>query len=164
MALSHLADAGVAWHPDLAPVQACLPDELAILQRQVSTGFLATRTSSMGRLFDAVSSISGVCQVAEHEAEASMRFEGLAATIGDREVTPYRFDVDGAGGLLVARPGPVIRAVAADVQRGVSAAESPSASTWRWATSSRPLPPDWVSRRPGSAWSACRVACSSTRF
>ena len=47
------------------------PATFALVQRQVTNGLTSTMTSSMGRLFDAISSISGVCQIAEYEAEAA---------------------------------------------------------------------------------------------
>ena len=49
-----------------------------MLSRQLETGLNSVPTSSMGRLFDAMSSLAGVCHRVAYEAEAAMRFEGLA--------------------------------------------------------------------------------------
>jgi hydrogenase maturation protein HypF len=122
MALSHLAAAGVEWTENLPPVAFCAAEERKVLRRMLATGLASTPTSSMGRLFDAVSSLCGICHVAEYEAEAAMRFEGVGAhkdgAIGDL----YRFELE-RGGLLLGRAEPVIKAVAADVSRGVSPRE-----------------------------------------
>jgi hydrogenase maturation protein HypF len=114
MALSHLRSAGVEWDPRLPCVTASNADELRVLARQLATGFTCLPTSSMGRLFDAVSSIAGVCHRTRYEAEAAMRFEGLARGVAAEDRYAFALDDD-----LVADPGPVIAAVAADVVAGV---------------------------------------------
>jgi hydrogenase maturation protein HypF len=119
MALSHLHAAGVAWDPKLPCVAACTPTERAVLARQLQTGLRCVPTSSMGRLFDAVSSLAGVCQRVAYEAEAAMRFEGLArGAIAGCEL-PYAFALGSTG---EADPRPVLTAAAADVLAGVDPA------------------------------------------
>ena len=122
MALSHLQSAGVEWNPALPSVAACSPQERSVLARQLHTGLGCSKTSSMGRLFDAVSSLAGVCHRVAYEAEAAMLFEALA-----HEAIPgcdhaYAFGLAGDDGALDADPGPVITAVTADVLAGVDAA------------------------------------------
>ena len=117
MALSHLRSAGVAWDPALPSVAACTPTERDVLARQLDSGLHCAPTSSMGRLFDAVSSLAGVCHRTAYEAEAAMRFEGLARDAIDDCERPYAFAVRGAE----ADARPVIAAAAADVLAGVGA-------------------------------------------
>jgi hydrogenase maturation protein HypF len=122
MALSHLRAAGLPWDPRLPCVAECPPVERSVLARQLDTGLQCTPTSSMGRLFDAMSSLAGVCHRAAYEAEAAMRFEGLARSIRVDE-TPYAFDViDDGTGPLQADPAAVITAAASDVLSGADPA------------------------------------------
>ena len=115
MALSHLRAAGVAWDPALPCVRACSEQELALLDRQLTTGLRCVPTSSMGRLFDAVASLAGVCHRAGYDAQAAMELEAVARrTTSSRG---YRFRADGE--LLDA--GPVLAEAAADVLAGAPA-------------------------------------------
>jgi len=120
MALSHLRSAGVAWDDDLPCVAACPVTERGVLAHQLETDFGCVPTSSMGRLFDAVASLTGVRHMVDYEAEAAIELEGLARAAEANGC--YDFVVTGRGPVeepVTADPGPVIRAVVADLRAGV---------------------------------------------
>ncbi len=77
-ALAHLWAAGIDWTSDLPPTQFAASRELAVLSRQLERGVQCVQTSSMGRLFDAVSSILGVRHTASYEAQAAIELETVA--------------------------------------------------------------------------------------
>lgn len=123
MALSHLRAAGVDWDLDLPCVAACTATERTVLARQLHTGLGCVPTSSMGRLFDALSSLAGVCHRVAYEAEAAMRFEGLASDAIAGCERRYAFALHSVPGApLVADPGPMVVAAAADVLAGTDPA------------------------------------------
>jgi hydrogenase maturation protein HypF len=76
MALSWLHKANIEWAEDLPPARN--NQQLTILAHQLKTGINAPLTSSMGRLFDAVSALIGIRQIVNYEAQAAIEMEALA--------------------------------------------------------------------------------------
>ncbi|MGE0479105.1 MAG: carbamoyltransferase HypF [Phycisphaerae bacterium] len=82
--------------------------ELDAVDLQMTRGINAPVTSSLGRVFDAVAFLLGVCEHNRHEAEAAMALEALAAGAPD-DVAPFDYDVrPSAEGVSLAL-GPCIR-------------------------------------------------------
>ncbi|MFG3104406.1 carbamoyltransferase HypF [Streptomyces sp. NPDC048182] len=122
MALAHLHAADLPADPDLPCALACPAGEINVLRRQLETGLACVPTSSMGRLFDAVASLAGVCHRAGYEAQAAVELEGAAVGAGEVAEDPrYAFRLAQAEGPLTASPGPLLAAVVEDVRAGVPA-------------------------------------------
>jgi hydrogenase maturation protein HypF len=117
MALSHLRSAGIPWEVGLPCVAATSAQERRVLDHQLRTGLACTPTSSIGRLFDAMSSLAGVCHRVAYEAEAAMRFEEIARPALDSSGAPYAFTITDRD----FDAGPVVAAAAADVRAGIGA-------------------------------------------
>jgi len=118
MALAHLHAAGVDWHDGLPPVAVCSQTERGVLARQLTTGFGCVPTSSMGRLFDAVSALVGVRQVADYEAEAAIELEAVSRDAPAYPLPGLAVSTAGDDGLQL-DAGPVVRAVVAALRAGV---------------------------------------------
>ncbi|MGW0183123.1 carbamoyltransferase HypF [Nocardia sp. NPDC003345] len=118
MALTHLRAAGIDWSPRIASVSACPADERAVLAHQFDTGFGCVPTSSMGRLFDAVSSLAGVRHIVDYEAQAAIELEG-ASRNAEPGPASYRFAVGTGTNPAQIDSAPVIAGVVADATAGV---------------------------------------------
>jgi hydrogenase maturation protein HypF len=94
---------------------------VAMLSKQIQSPI----TTSMGRLFDAVASMLGLCQVASFEGQAAMRLEqegtGASASVYDEgEVYPIPLIVrEEVPRRWIADWRPMIRSIAEDVSHGI---------------------------------------------
>jgi hydrogenase maturation protein HypF len=125
MALSQLWMAGVGWAPDLAPVTAATPAELAVTRSQLDSNVGCVPCSSMGRMFDAVASLLGVRHRIDYEGQAAIELEVLADSVGETAAEPsggmptLRLAV-GADGVI--DPAGMVRAMVSALRAGVEPA------------------------------------------
>ncbi len=89
--LSYLSFAGIALDDDLPPVAQFSQDNLNLIQSQISHGINCPLTSSMGRLFDAVSSIIDIRHSVTYEAQAAIDLENCCDT-AEKGVYIYAFE------------------------------------------------------------------------
>lgn len=77
-----------AFDLKLPPVESFSKKEKEVLFKAWLLGINAPLTSSAGRLFDALASLLGVCQVSSYEAEAAMQLEAISSS---KPMPPYPF-------------------------------------------------------------------------
>lgn len=116
IALDLMWRSGVAWAPDLPPVAALGEQALHVLGQQIPRGLGCVPTTSMGRLFDAVASLLGVCQEVSYEGQAAVELEHLA-----RGAEPAPLDFVVADGVL--DPAPVITGIVDGMRDGTPIAD-----------------------------------------
>ena len=117
IALDLLSRAGVEWADDLPPVAAVGETGVHVLAQQIPRGVGCVPTTSMGRLFDAVASLLGVCQQVSYEGQAAVELEHLAR--GARRPAGLEFAV--TGGVL--DPSPLIAGFVAGLRAGTEPAD-----------------------------------------
>jgi hydrogenase maturation protein HypF len=111
LALAWLENSGLDWAEELPPVQASTKESREIVRRMLDQGINSPRTSSMGRLFDAVSALIGVRQRINYEAQAAIELE---AKVDLDTMGTYTFAVNETS----IDPTPVIHAIVADLRAG----------------------------------------------
>lgn len=77
MALSHLWAYQIDWDNSLPCVSALCMEDKTVLDIQLSRQINTLKTSSMGRLFDAVASLIGVRHKVSYEGQAAIEMEAL---------------------------------------------------------------------------------------
>jgi len=118
MAIAHAEDAGVL--DEALPLLAGHEAEAEIVVQQIRSGLGTPATSSVGRLFDAVAALTGVCDLATYEGHPAMLLEQVAEGGATRE---YPFDVGPEDGRLLIDTRPIVAAVVKDLRRDRPAGE-----------------------------------------
>ncbi len=118
MALGALAECGLLDHPGAASLRSRLAEnEERTLLAMIAQGVNTPRTSSMGRLFDAVAALAGVRDNALYEGQAAIELEAIADVSAEGT---YAFGIaEGPDGALVVDPAPVLAGVLDDVASSV---------------------------------------------
>ncbi len=116
MALSYLDHLPGDLVGGLALLKRVSPLEQAVVEKQVKERFNSPLTSSMGRLFDAVSSLVGICDVITYEGQAAMELE-MAADEAVEEGYPW--PVEAGGFPLVLDWAYPLEGVISDLKAGV---------------------------------------------
>lgn len=106
MAVAHLM-AAYDGEPPECPLVLRNADRVADVAALCPTSI---RTSSMGRLFDAVAALCDLADTVSYEGQAAIQLEQCSAET-DRT---YRWALDERGGVVIADAAPAVRAVVAD--------------------------------------------------
>jgi hydrogenase maturation protein HypF len=121
MALAYLRDAGL--DPDILAGRVDRRAE-RVISRMLERDFNCPRTSSAGRLFDAVSALCGVRHSSSYEGQAAVELEWAATRAvapDDRRAYPYELEARRAERPTVVDTRPLIRAIVAELRRGTKA-------------------------------------------
>ena len=120
---------------DLLPVQSFTESEILVIAQMLRKGLHSPWTSSVGRIFDAVASLSGLCQHIRFEGQAAMKTEfaiGSAVNEGSYpfEISGKEFSIPGPDGpdlqvssRMIVDWEPVILALLEDMENGVPTAQ-----------------------------------------
>ena len=110
VALSFLYSSGIEWNADLPPLiygngkPSLIGSPINILKKQLEKEINTIQCSSIGRLFDAVSSLIGIRHITNYEGQAAIELEAL--TINNDNNT-YHFAIAEENDVLIFDPAPV---------------------------------------------------------
>jgi len=91
--------------------------DLSLLIEMIRHKINSPLTSSAGRLFEAMSALTGVCSRNSYEGQAAMEFEGIAA---DDVTESYPFDIQKKANKLIIDWTNIVKGVAGDCQQGLA--------------------------------------------
>jgi hydrogenase maturation protein HypF len=118
MALSCLVQAGEST--DLLEGRLA-PRDVELVRQQLDRGLNAPRTSSCGRLFDAVASLTGIRDRVTYEGQAAVELEARAEESRSTGWYPVAFEREADRWIL--QVAPIISEVATQRRRGVPATD-----------------------------------------
>lgn len=101
-------------------------NKIPIILRMIEKKINSPLTSSVGRFFDAVSSLLGICDVNTYEGQAAMELESVAQDLhsssGDLLTQKYRYEIREKKGRFIVEPAWIVVGIVEDLQRRVPAA------------------------------------------
>ena len=115
-AAGYLWGLGIEWDDTIPSISVLGETDQKILRSQLENQINCPKTSSMGRLFDAVASLIGLRQHVNYEAQAAIELENAV----DHQITEgYQFNISGE----IIDPAPVLNAVIRDYTNGCKVSE-----------------------------------------
>ncbi len=108
--------------PEAFPAGIFCPSDALLVRQQVTHNINTPLTSSMGRLFDAVSALLDVRQIATYEAQAAIELEQIAAP-GQANSLSYSFDIEATGDMQIVRVAALFEGLLRDIERGIPTPE-----------------------------------------
>lgn len=99
---------------------ALFPDkraEISIIQAMLEKKINTVQAGTCGRLFDAVSALTGLCHVSTYDGEAAIKLSERASLTD--EVAPYTFDMYFVQGLLTFDFSKMLREIAEDMMAAI---------------------------------------------
>ena len=105
-----------AAEDDLPTLRAFSREERKVIAGMLAQGVNSPRTSSAGRLFDAVASMLDLRQTVRHEGQAAMELEALATTAETDDL--YLVRGEQGNGAFILDWGPLIVGIRQDLSRG----------------------------------------------
>jgi hydrogenase maturation protein HypF len=121
--------ASEAKHFQLASIGQVTEVEIEVIKRQIERKINSPLSSSMGRLFDAISALLGIRSEIDYEGQAAVELEMVAhsyviargldeAISGNKESYPYHIAAD--NGIRVVRLRDLLSAVVEELHQGIS--------------------------------------------
>lgn len=104
--------------PELSTLSALTPHEAEIILAMLARDINCPVTSSAGRLFDALASLTGIAHRSRFESETAMLFEFAAMRSDD--INSYELSIDTSRQPYVLDWRPMVTAVVQDVHSGIS--------------------------------------------
>ncbi|MBL7175046.1 MAG: carbamoyltransferase HypF [Desulfobacteraceae bacterium] len=119
MAVSYLYHAfdETFWNLKLPLFEHIEKGKIRFILEMIKKGVNCPETSSLGRLFDGISSILGIRQKVSYEGQAAVELE-MAITAS--EETPYPYEYIKERKVYLISTSPIIKAIVHDMQRGKS--------------------------------------------
>ena len=131
MAFAYLLEAfpGRAMDLELNWIKRRDPQKCGVLKRMIEKRVNSPLTSSMGRLFDAVSSLVSLRDTVNYEGQAAIELEMMADSGCDKE---YPFEIRNGEQAMVLDPMEMVRGIVQDLTRGLPPSATRACADTGW--------------------------------
>lgn len=116
IALALLHATGLPWSQDLPAVAAFSPHQRQLLAQQLERQVNCVPCSSLGRLFDGISALLGICSSITYEAQAAIELE-CRAQASQLEAEPYPFTLEVSNTIGI-HPDSMLAAIVEEIRNG----------------------------------------------
>lgn len=101
IALAYLWQSEIEWYKDLPLIKEFHERDLQLLKMQLEQKINVTYTSSIGRLFDAISALIGIRGNISYEAQAAIELEAIC---DNQEMSHYPIELESSNGNIEESP------------------------------------------------------------